>query len=434
MGTRLRSQLTHLPRGARRAAPRGQVLIIFAMSLTVVIGILGLSVDAGYLMAQRRGVQAAADAAALAADKAVQKNQTSNVQATGQKYAADNGYANGGGNTVTINNPPSSGPKAGSAQCVEATIKHDVQKFFIGAVYSGAWSVSARGVACTELTQRPYALIALDPGGSGITAGGTSTVHINNGGALSDNAVDMCGTASWLQADGPLDAVNGITICSNATVDAESMNASSPTLADPLAGTPAPNCAGLPVWPNPDIKNSTPTPIVLQPGSYPQGIKISSTPSVTDGVANVITFKSGVYCFGNDLKTNAGSGGWILKGSNVLFYFTGSAMFNVDGGGNDVQIDSGPGGNCTIEACNKQIVIYYAATNCSTLTLVGGNNSNVDGIIYAPCSLIKLGGGSGSTVTGQVFGGSVTIKGGSDLTVNYKQYVDTKIPLVYLVE
>ena len=412
----------------RRAAHCGQALLIFAVASVALVGMMAMAVDAGYLLGQRRGVQSAADAAALAADKAVQRNQGGAVVATGLGYAAANGYANGGANTVTINRPPSSGSRAGDNVCVEAIISHQAAKFFVGAVYSGPWQTQARGVACAEPTSRPYALIALKPNGSGLTAGGSAELQINNGGAFTNNVVNICGTASWIQADGPLDAVSGITVCPNADVVAETMNGTSPPLADPLAGVAPPTAAECGTTrPNPNIRNADPSPITLQPGNYVAGITIS-------GNNKVINFAPGVYCFGGDLKVNGGSSGNVLKGSPVLFYFSGNARFNVDGGGNDVQLKSGPGTSCTTAACSAKIVIYYDRANCQDLWLVGGNGTNVNGIIYAPCSLIHLGGGSGSQITGQVLGGDVTLVGGAALTINYQEYVVTAIPLVYLVE
>jgi len=52
------------PRGS---APRGQVLIIVALSLVVLLALAGIAVDIGRLMAERRHLQTAADAGALAA-------------------------------------------------------------------------------------------------------------------------------------------------------------------------------------------------------------------------------------------------------------------------------------------------------------------------------------------------------------------------------
>lgn len=413
-----------------RLASRGQALVIFAMCSLVLFGALALAVDAGYLMAQRRGAQGAADAAALAAAKAVQRQQQSNAVATGQYYASANGFPNGSTNTVTISHPPSSGSRAGDALCVQATVLHNATRFFVGAIYTGTWTVSATGTACAELTARPYALVALEPGGDGLTSGGNSYLTITNGGALSDSDINICGTASWIQADGPLDAVSGITICSNADVEAATMTGNAAPMSDPLASVPEPSCGGA-SYPDPDIKNSTPSPITLAPGNYPNGITIS-------GNNKTIIFQSGIYCFGDDLKTNGGASGNTLtsQGNSVLFLFRGDAVLNINGGGNHLIINSGPGGGCpsSVAACAAKIVIFYADGNCEDLWLVGGNNTVIDGIIYAPCSQAHLGGSSGSRIIGQVIVGEADIVGGSDLLIDYRGYVDTRVPLVYLVE
>ena len=49
------------------SAPRGQVLVIVALGIIVLLAIAGIAIDVGRLMAERRHMQTAADAAALAA-------------------------------------------------------------------------------------------------------------------------------------------------------------------------------------------------------------------------------------------------------------------------------------------------------------------------------------------------------------------------------
>jgi Flp pilus assembly protein TadG len=49
------------------AAPRGQVLVIVALGITVLLALAGVAIDVGRLMAERRHLQTAADAGALAA-------------------------------------------------------------------------------------------------------------------------------------------------------------------------------------------------------------------------------------------------------------------------------------------------------------------------------------------------------------------------------
>ena len=59
----------------RRQYASGQVLIIFALFSVVLIGALALSIDAGYLMSERRQSQSAADSGAMAAAIALVGNK-----------------------------------------------------------------------------------------------------------------------------------------------------------------------------------------------------------------------------------------------------------------------------------------------------------------------------------------------------------------------
>src|SRR3989442_4522428 len=62
--------------GARRRSSTGQVLVIFAVSITVLFGAAGLAFDIGRFYSERRFLQNAADAAALAAASALIRGET----------------------------------------------------------------------------------------------------------------------------------------------------------------------------------------------------------------------------------------------------------------------------------------------------------------------------------------------------------------------
>ena len=62
-------------------APRGQVLILVAVGIAVLLGISGLAIDVGRLMAERRHLQKAADAAALAACQSLKDGAVADVGA-----------------------------------------------------------------------------------------------------------------------------------------------------------------------------------------------------------------------------------------------------------------------------------------------------------------------------------------------------------------
>ena len=61
-------------RAQEAGGSQGQILIMFALFLTVMVGALGLSVDLGVAFSQRRTMQSAADAGALAGTRIVAKS------------------------------------------------------------------------------------------------------------------------------------------------------------------------------------------------------------------------------------------------------------------------------------------------------------------------------------------------------------------------
>ena len=74
---------------------RGQVLIVLALSIVVLMGFLALAVDGGNIYAQRRAMQHAADAPALAGAHQVALGATEpTVQAVIHEYAQRNGVHN----------------------------------------------------------------------------------------------------------------------------------------------------------------------------------------------------------------------------------------------------------------------------------------------------------------------------------------------------
>ena len=91
---------------SRTHAEPGQVLIIFALATFVLVGFIALSVDAGFLMAERRQTQNAADAAALAAAQSLYRAKKGEIQGAATAY----GQLNAGLSAVVdASNPPLTG-------------------------------------------------------------------------------------------------------------------------------------------------------------------------------------------------------------------------------------------------------------------------------------------------------------------------------------
>src|SRR5271167_222042 len=86
-------------------AARGQVLVLATMVIVVLVGMVALATDLGILWSERRQMQSATDAAAIAAVSALRSS--GNVTSAARNVASLNGFTNGANSTtVTVNNPP----------------------------------------------------------------------------------------------------------------------------------------------------------------------------------------------------------------------------------------------------------------------------------------------------------------------------------------
>ncbi|PZR92001.1 MAG: hypothetical protein DLM68_02620, partial [Hyphomicrobiales bacterium] len=79
---------------------RGVVVVLVALAMPVLAGAMGLAAETSYWYSHKRGMQNAADAAAIAA--ATGANASANYSAQALAVAAQLGFTNGSGNiTVT---------------------------------------------------------------------------------------------------------------------------------------------------------------------------------------------------------------------------------------------------------------------------------------------------------------------------------------------
>ena len=109
--------------GDRLRDRRGAVAAIFAVSSTVLMGMVALAGDAGVWQLQLRNARTAADLAALSGALAIERN--GNARGVATSAVSQNGFISGGDNgrtTVTASVPPASGTYAGCSDAVEVVV------------------------------------------------------------------------------------------------------------------------------------------------------------------------------------------------------------------------------------------------------------------------------------------------------------------------
>jgi len=143
----------------------GQVLVLTALSVTLLMGFMGLAADIGVLFHDRRNLQSAADAAAIAGALAYKydtqsgnfSNRTTDIQNAAKAAAALNGVSN---LTVTgtfptsvtaptlyVTSPPTDGPNSGTTSLVEAILTVPESTFFAAVLGTSTMNLTTRAVA-----------------------------------------------------------------------------------------------------------------------------------------------------------------------------------------------------------------------------------------------------------------------------------------------
>src|ERR1700730_3941772 len=111
------------------ASAGGQVMVLICVSLIAIMGMIAVVTDFSFMQHQRNMMQTAADSAAMAASAELSYGD---LVAAGQTDAASNGYTDGASSvTVTINNPPTSGPNTSKATYVEAIVSKPEPTYFL---------------------------------------------------------------------------------------------------------------------------------------------------------------------------------------------------------------------------------------------------------------------------------------------------------------
>lgn len=142
---------------------RGQILVLFALAVVVIVGMMGLVLDGGAAFAQRRAEQGVADLAAMAGATAYLNTQgtvaakTAAADAAARAIATANGYTNGvEGATVDV---VVAGHGFGAT--VRANITDDHANNFAGLMGMPTWDVSV--TAAAETSERPNGAMGAMP-------------------------------------------------------------------------------------------------------------------------------------------------------------------------------------------------------------------------------------------------------------------------------
>ena len=300
----------------------GNVAIISALMLPVLVGMAGLGTETAWWYSRQREIQGAADIAAFDAALKRREGGTANQAKTvATADAITNGWNQPIG-TIAVNSPPTSGNHK-NVQSVEVILTENLPPF-VSAIVLGNTTIPvyARSTA-TMRTGDPACILGLNPAAADTVQfwGNGSTSLFNC--VVSSNSTSLTGfhlggsadlTAPCAYSSGGASTDSGLVLTDP---DCPVPVTNHPPTLDPYADVPAPmfNPASC----SPAATN----PSTLAPGCY-NGLSLSN------GTLNLGNHQpgGGVYIInGGTLQLNGGS----VVGDGVMFYLTGGANVQING-------------------------------------------------------------------------------------------------------
>jgi Flp pilus assembly protein TadG len=398
---------------------RGNILILAALSMTMLLSFMAMAIDVGNLYYTQRKLQTLADAAAMAGALEIDTcagTKNCDVMKTAAKSAlTENGSPaatvvydsasaspSGTGLLLIVNNGPlalgGSDPNAGSQYYVEAVVAKQVPTYFAKIFGKSTTTISARAEAGKAAPSGPCFDIVGDSG---------QTLTLNSGAKITDAAGSTCGinvnsngTPAVMENSGATVNVGSYTVNGTVTNNGATTNpapTSGSTVADPYASLTAPSKGTTQSSGNLSISGTK----ELSAGYYSGGLNFN-------GGTYTVTLDPGVYYMDGNVMVGTGV---TLSGTGVTIYMA-SGQLNVNSGA-IVNLTAPSSGS------TAGLVIWQAKSDTNEMILDAGSNSSWGGSVYVPGGQLTLNSNSGASSYGMIVAKSamvnatISLSGGS---------------------
>ena len=356
---------------ARNPGERGQMLILFVLGLGVLMGMVAMSVDVGFILHERRSQQNAADAAALAAVAELPDSPSAAVAAA-YDWANRNGYSIADGATITVNTPYQGNPSA-----VEVVIERDQPFIFALALGLDSVDVHARAVASRD----PGSLTS--PAIFAAATGCTNPEEI----AMTASQIEVVGdiisngSAKIIGSDIIVEG-NLTFICDDPQLNNGAFSGGLNQVTDPVD------------WPDYFVYADFACDFQASEALQPWLINPTSEPSLYDDPASG-ALKPGVYCHNADIQVSEGATGTVT--------FVSKSSVDISGGPYD------------LKPYQHNVVIYSEeqSVGANSAIHVSSNGFTWEGIIFARKGAIKFSASTVNSQSGAVWGDTVQLSASS---------------------
>ena len=442
---------------SRRRDERGQIIVLFVLSLAAIFAMASLLFDGAQALVQRRLQQNASDTAALQAANLLQSLKGCSATSgppPGSPRAAVSAAAVAAVQAAIPGTPTSaihvSCPDGWNNFAVQVDVDGHSPSFFGGAVGIRGFDVKTTSQAVNGPVQPPpYSVLLLDNGNSswpngrrgcpaGLISGGPTIVlegsvmidsscTAANGGGLATNG----NSASITLNNGSAFKIVGGYAPAALTIS-PTPSTGQPYVKDPLAGL-TPMSSSLPVRAT-SKQTYNGADVTLDPGIYQGGIQLKNSVKaflrpgiyVMQGGGFDIGAQNAVYSVASGVSSTTDAN-WATDcpeaSCGVLLYNTGTAS----GSGAMGQVTVGAGATLKLRPYNHSydgtglnfpdydnLLLWQSVTPTVSssyaqpqVNLSGGGTVDISGTVYAPGALVYMTGGSGGS------------GGGTDLTLQF---------------
>lgn len=366
------------------ADEEGASIVVFAVSLPLIIGMLGVTIEASYWFKSKKELQLMTDLAAYSGALELDSYENNPQAVVAAKIdALKNGFEYEIGE-ITVNSPPLSG-SIRTSEAVEVIIEQKGNQYFSNILGEDMINYQVRSVAAV-IGDESICILALNEtvtrafnlAGSSITNVNECSVGVNSS---HNTGARVAGTAT-LNMD-CLQVVGDIYVGNSATITpiCDEIKTGTNLIEDPYEDLEAPNLATYP------SVCDTPAQIsanewAMSPGRYCADMAFNT----------LIKMSPGTYVIDDaDLKLYGGGAHLIGNGVTIIL-MNGGSITSLNGGA-EIDIKAPTTGDY------KGVVIYGDRdTQPSNLTikLNGNSDSDIEGLIYLPNQEIEYRGSATS--------------------------------------
>lgn len=387
-----------------RCDQNGSIMVLWAITLTATVAMIGLGVETGNWYMAKRNLQSAADAASIAG---AYENSSSTRTASVITEMSRNGFSSSNGVSVTVNNPPLSGSYSGNSNAVEVIVSQSQQKMFSAVLMDQVPIITVRSVAIRNAAGTACVLALNSISADTLLTNGSAVLNMPNcmlaANSTNNGAISINGNSSvnayGLYTPGGY-SVNGSATLTTATTPVTDGN----PLVDPYSSLTMPSFSGCH-----HSEYSTNNTVILNPGVFCKGFKANANAK--------ITLNPGTYII--DRGTFEINGQAELTGTDVTIILTSST------GSDYAKVTINGGAKINLSASTtgtyKGLAFYqdkHASTNNDN-HFNGGSTMNINGALYFPKGHTVFNGGSSITSPcTQIVAYSLTFNGNNNITNN----------------